>query len=93
MANELKTLQDLNNKLIKEREALQVILEQKIFILVQSISSSIESLGPINGTKGEAYLSPLIKDISTLTKLVQATNLALSRHQFNSNQEESRELN
>jgi hypothetical protein len=76
--------------LVREREALQIIMEQKIRVLVQSIAAASESVlitSPVgaNTTTGSSSSAAvtaqaqaaMLKDIGALSRLVQASITAL----------------
>ena len=84
-SSELRSMKERNEILVKEREAVHTIMEQKIRILVQSVSQAMTVvLRSSPQTPGSAALA-LSKDVASLERLVNASISAL-RHAANSNE-------
>lgn len=82
MIAEYKAVKERNDILVKEREAVHTIMEQKIRILVQSVSQAMSVvLRSSPQTPGSAALA-LSKDVASLERLVNASISAL-RHAAN----------
>ena len=68
--------------LVREREAVQTIMEQKIKVLVQSVSNALDvvlhdEVGPGKSRDGAEAREALGKDVSALQRLVNASIQAL----------------
>lgn len=77
---EIKSLKGRCDTLVKEREAVQTIMEQKIKVLVQSVAQAtntiMQSNGNGNAVQGNMVQS-LTKDVAALQRLVNASIAAL----------------
>jgi archaellum component FlaC len=87
-AAETTALQSRCDTLVKEREAVQTIMEQKIKVLVQSVAQAANAVvaGNIASTNPQASAAQaLTKDVAALQRLVNASIAAL-RNAANNNQ-------
>lgn len=85
---ETVALQSRCEMLVKEREAVQTIMEQKIKVLVQSVAQAANAVigGSIASTNPQSLAAQaLTKDVAALQRLVNASIAAL-RNAANNNQ-------